>query len=173
MTTAKTGAKDQMRRLLALVPYLQTRESVSDGSCHHSVPGLPRANTHEDVGMPLQEIDAPDRHLQDQGLDTIIGDYEIAATTQNEQRQILVPAPPDCGDNLLGARRANEPIGASSDAQRRQWRERYSDPRLEGVIRHAGILPVPAAPQSRRNGCTARTGLNRPAHAVRQAASLP
>jgi proteasome accessory factor C len=29
VTTAKTGAKDQMRRLLALVPYLQTREAVS------------------------------------------------------------------------------------------------------------------------------------------------
>jgi proteasome accessory factor C len=29
MTTAKTGARDQMRRLLALVPYLQTREAVS------------------------------------------------------------------------------------------------------------------------------------------------
>jgi proteasome accessory factor C len=29
MTTAKTGARDQMRRLLALVPYLQAREAVS------------------------------------------------------------------------------------------------------------------------------------------------
>ncbi|HSV39596.1 MAG TPA: WYL domain-containing protein [Nocardioidaceae bacterium] len=29
MTSAKTGAKDQMRRLLALVPYLQTRDAVS------------------------------------------------------------------------------------------------------------------------------------------------
>ena len=29
MTTAKTGAKDQMRRLLALVPYLQSRDAVS------------------------------------------------------------------------------------------------------------------------------------------------
>ncbi|MFT4011404.1 MAG: WYL domain-containing protein [Nocardioidaceae bacterium] len=29
MSTANTGARDQMRRLLALVPYLQTRDSVS------------------------------------------------------------------------------------------------------------------------------------------------
>jgi len=29
VTTAKTGARDQMRRLLALVPYLQTRNAVS------------------------------------------------------------------------------------------------------------------------------------------------
>jgi hypothetical protein len=97
--------------------------------------------------VPPQEIDALDRHLQDEGADASIGDYEIAAATQNEQRKIPVAAPPDCGDNFLCARGTNEPIGGSSDAKRRQRRQRYSWPRLNGIIRHARILPVPSTPQ--------------------------
>jgi hypothetical protein len=94
-----------------------------------------------------QEIDAFDRDLQDERFDAIVRDYEIAATTQNEQRKIVVSAPPGCGGNLLGTRGTNEPLGGSSDAKRRQRRQRYACPRLNGVIRHAGILPVPSTPQ--------------------------
>ncbi len=48
MTTANTGARDQMRRLLALVPYLQSRENVSIRQVAADF-GVPEARIRSDL----------------------------------------------------------------------------------------------------------------------------
>ena len=48
MTSAKTGARDQMRRLLALVPYLQSREAVSIKQVAADF-GVPEARIRSDL----------------------------------------------------------------------------------------------------------------------------
>ena len=150
----------------------EAREPVRDRRGHHVVPRLPRPDAHQHVSVAPLRKSTP----------SIATCSTRPSKPSSAMTRLLPPPSTNSGRSLsrhhltaaatCSARRGtNEPLGGSADAKRRQRRQRHSRPRLNSVIRHARILPVPSTPQSRRRGCTARTVPNRPAQAAPQAAS--
>jgi hypothetical protein len=118
---------------------LDAGEPAADCELNQRVPRFACSGRHHHVRTPQRCLDAAEGDLQHEAVEPFVGDHEIAAAAEHEQRRAARGRPSIRGDYMLDRRRPGEPPSRAADPQRAERRERHA--LLRAIKGHAAAPP--------------------------------
>ena len=116
------------------------------------VPGFAASYSDERVVAVLAVLASPHIDVNDEAVEAVIGDDEVAAAAKDKHRDAVGCAPPVSAIDIVDRPRAQQPSCRAADAESRQRRQRLRFRRAAQRLnqRQGAVLPVRRAPTARR-----------------------